>query len=245
MHKYTYGKNNTVFKKKAKKIGGVLLIIFGISTLFYFFFPLFSFHLYLSSSLADGNIEAPLPKRFVIEGNSSIGNLLTSGISNVTTNYRDARNWFPDFQKGAGADSEVVKQFFLSIPSQGIYRSTVSADDFDLSKHLVEYFTTSKNPVNKGTSVIFGHSTLPQWFDPKNYMTIFARMHLIKDGDEIIVTVNGQDFHYKVFSISIMDSTNPNIFSQSFDNSYVTLVTCTPPGTTWKRLVVRASLQSI
>jgi sortase A len=245
MHKYTYGKNNTAVKKKAKKISGVTLIIFGIGTLFYFFFPLFSFHLYLSSSFADGNIEAPLPKRFVVEGNSSIGNLLTSGITNVTTNYKDARNWFPDFQKGVGVDNEVVKQFALSIPSQGIYRSTVSADDFDLSKHLVEYFTTSKNPVDKGTSVIFGHSTLPQWFDPKNYMTVFARMHLIKDGDEVIITVNGQDFHYKVFSISIMDSTNPNIFSQSFDNSYITLVTCTPPGTTWKRLVVRASLQSI
>jgi len=244
MHKYTYGKNNTFFKKKAKKIGGVLLIVFGIGTLFYFFFPLFSFHLYLSSSFADVNIEAPIPKRFVIEGNNYIGNLLTSGISNVTTNYKDARNWFPDFQ-GTGINSEIVKEFTLSIPSQGIYNSKVSADDFDLSKHLVEYFTTSKNPVSKGTSVIFGHSTLPQWFDPKNYMTIFAHLHLIKDGDEIIVTVNGQDFHYKVFSISIMDSTNPNIFSQSFDNSYITLVTCTPPGTTWKRLVVRASLQQI
>jgi len=31
----------------------------------------------------------------------------------------------------------------------------------------------------------------------------------------------------------------------SFDNSYITLVTCTPPGTTWKRLVIRASLDSI
>ena len=87
MHKYTYGKNNTIFKKKPKKISGVLLIIFGIVALSYFFFPLFSFHLYLSSSFANGNIETPLPKRFVLEGNNSFGNLLTSGISNVTINY--------------------------------------------------------------------------------------------------------------------------------------------------------------
>jgi sortase A len=74
-------------------------------------------------------------------------------------------------------------------------------------------------------------------------MAIFAQLHTIKEGEKIVLTVNGQDYSYKVFSITILDSTNPNIFSQSFDNSYITIVTCTPPGTTWKRLVVRASLE--
>lgn len=243
MHKYKYGKNNLVRKKKAKKIGGILFLVFGFGTLLYFFFPLFSFHLYLSSAFAVNDIEAPLPQRLVLGGNNSIKNLLSSRIANVTTNYKDARNWFPDTVVKTD-EKAVIKEFFLTIPSLNIYQAKVKSDDFDLSKHLVEYFTTSQNPTHKGTSVIFGHSTLPQWFDPKNYTTIFARLHLMKEGDEMTITVNGREYRYRVFAISIMDTTDPNIFSQSFDNSYITLVTCTPPGTTWKRLIVRASLQS-
>jgi sortase A len=214
----------------------------GIAVLFYFFFPLISYHLYLSSAFANDDIQAPLPQRFVLGGTTSFKGLISTGISNVTSNYKDARNWFPELKKESTTQTR-ISEYEFSIPSQRIEHMKVSAVDFNLSKHLVQYFSTSKSPIEHGTSVIFGHSTLPQWFDPKNYMAVFAHMHLLKNGDEILLTVNGHDYHYKVFSISILDSNDPNIFSQAYDNSYVTLVTCTPPGTTWKRLVVRASLQ--
>jgi len=168
--------------------------------------------------------------------------LFSSGISNMTANFADARNWFPNARRDKKALQKVA-EYELSIPTQNISHMKVSAVDFDLSKHLVQYFSTSKSPTENGTSVIFGHSTLPQWFDPKNYMAIFAHLHLLKDGDEILLTVNNQDYRYKVFSKTIVDSNDPNIFSQAYDNSYITIITCTPPGTTWKRLVVRASLQ--
>jgi sortase A len=241
MHRYSYGKSH--FRKKTKKIAGFVSIGLGIAVLLYFFFPLISYHLYLSSAFAENDIQAPLPQRFILGGESSIKGLFSAGISNVASNYKDARNWFPQIKQDAVSQQKIAEYEF-SIPSQGISRMKVSTVDFNLSKHLVQYFSTSKSPIDHGTSVIFGHSTLPQWFDPKNYMTVFAHMHLIKDGDEVVLTVNGHDYHYKVFSISILDSNDPNIFSQAYDTSYITLVTCTPPGTTWKRLVVRASLQS-
>lgn len=239
MKKYSYTKNIPFVRKYKKKILGSFIIFFGVSLLLYFFFPLISYHLYLSSAFAQSNIESPLPQRYVLGSNASIGSLLSSGISNVTSNYSDARNWFP--QRVGKEDSIKVKEYTLSIPSQGIVNAKVSADDYDLSKHLVQYFSTSKNPLDNGTSVIFGHSTLPQWFDPTNYKAIFAKLHTLKNGDEFSIKVNNKDYLYKIFSISITDPKDPNIFSQSFDNSYITLITCTPPGTTWKRLVVRAS----
>lgn len=241
MHRYSYGKNSPLFKKR-KKVLGVTSICFGLLTLLYFFFPVLSYHLYLSSAFAGSNIEAPLPQRFVLGGGTSMKGLFSSGITNMTANFADARNWFPNVRKDKKALQKVTEYEF-SLPSQNISHMKVSAVDFDLSKHLVQYFSTSKSPIENGTSVIFGHSTLPQWFDPNNYMSIFAHMHLIKDGDQIVLTVNGQDYHYKVFSRTIVDSNDPNIFSQAYDNSYITIITCTPPGTTWKRLVVRASLQ--
>lgn len=241
MHRYSYGKNAPFFRKR-KKVLGIISIILGIITLLYFFFPVLSYHLYLSSAFVENDIQAPLPQRFVLGEGSSMRGLFASGISNMTANFADARNWFPNVRK----DKKVLKrvaEYQLSIPSQNISHMKVSAVDFDLSKHLVQYFSTSKSPTENGTSVIFGHSTLPQWFDPTNYMAIFAHLHLLKDGDEILITVGDQDYRYKVFSKAILDSNDPNIFSQAFDNSYITFVTCTPPGTTWKRLVVRASLQ--
>lgn len=243
MHKYSYGKGKSRLTSK-KKIVGAISIVFGVIFLLYFFFPLISYHLYISSAFADNNIQAPLPQRFVLRGSQSMSGLFSTGISNVTSNYKDARSWFPQV-KNENPNAKKVKEYEFSIPSQKIEKAKVSADDFDLSKHLVQYFTTSDNPTDKGTSVIFGHSTLPQWFNPKDYTTIFARLHQMKNGDEVVIRVNEQDFIYKVFSISIVDAEDPSIFSQAFDNSYITIITCTPPGTTWKRLVIRTSLQGM
>src|SRR5690606_26351929 len=130
-----------------------------------------------------------------------------------------------------------------SIPKLKIENAIVSTRDYDLEQHLVQYFGTAI-PGENGTAVIFGHSTLPSWFDPKNYKTIFATLHTIKTGDEIFITVNGATYKYKIFSILITDPEDTNILSQSYDNSYITIVTCTPPGTIWKRLIVRAALES-
>lgn len=242
MHTYSYGKGKKFFRKK-RKFFGLLSVGIGIFLLLYFFFPLLSYHLYLSAAFAGGNIEAPLPQRFVLNGGSSIAGLFTSGITNVTADYKDARNWFPYQKNDHIGQAQKVSEYEFSIPSQGIDNAKVSSVDFDLSKHLVQYFSTSKSPVEKGTSVIFGHSTLPQWFDPKKYTAIFARLHTLKEGDKIMLTVDGKMYKYSIYGISIMSADDPNIFSQSFDNSYITIVTCTPPGTTWKRLVVRASLE--
>jgi hypothetical protein len=165
MHTYSYGKGKKFFRNK-RKVFGLLSIALGITTLLYFFFPLISFHLYLSSAFAGETIEAPLPDRYVLNGNTSIAGLFSSGIKNVTSNYKDARNWFPQVNAASSNAEQRVSEYEFSIPSQGIEKMKVSAVDFDLSKHLVQYFSTSKSPIEKGTSVIFGHSTLPQWFDP-------------------------------------------------------------------------------
>jgi len=136
------------------------------------------------------------------------------------------------------------QEFYLTIPKLKIENAEVSTKDYDLEKHLVQYFGTSI-PGEKGTAVIFGHSTLPYLFNPKNYKTIFATLHTIEVGDEIYVKVKDISYKYKIFSITITSPDDTNILSQSFDYSYITLVTCTPPGTIWKRLIVRAGLDSI
>ncbi len=234
---YYFVKKKHHFTKRKRQIVGAGIVGLGVLILVYFFFPLISFNVFFGSG---EDIKAPIPKYSMV-GGSGIGSLIAQGISKLTLDYNDARNWYP---KVHATKTGSVPFYSLSIPRLKINDAQVSTVDYDLTKHLIQYFGTSI-PGENGTAVIFGHSTLPQWFDPKNYKAIFATLHTIKKGDEIVTRVNNITYTYKVFAISITTPEDTNIFSQSYDHSYITIVTCTPPGTVWKRLIVRASLQDV
>lgn len=236
---YYFVKKNKGFPKKAKKIVGVVIIGLGVLTLLYFFFPILLYQVIFGFS--NQKINAPIPKYAMVTNENTFASLITQGITSLTTDFTDARNWYPNLQV---SESKPASKYLLSIPSLKIADAEVSTVDYDLSRHLIQYAGTSL-PGENGTSVIFGHSTLPQWFDPKNYKTIFATLHKIKNGDKIIADVNGVKYTYKVFSISVTTPEDTNMFEQSFDHSYITIITCTPPGTIWKRLIVRANLEEI
>lgn len=239
MAKYYYKADNRKISRILKIIGAGC-VLSGLSVFVYFFFPIIAYQFFLSGEHI--SIESPVPK-YLVASNSNIRSMIAQGIAQIQFDYTDARNWYPQVHAEEKKAPIKVDTYYLSIPKLGIEDATVSTVDYDLSKNLVHYYGPG-NPLDHGTSVIFGHSTIPQWFDPKNYKAIFATLHTIQVGDQIIITVNGQDYTYEIFSTTITTPDDVNIFSQSYDNSYITLVTCTPPGTTWKRLIVRAVLKS-
>ena len=100
-------------------------------------------------------------------------------------------------------------------------------------------------PANKGNAVVFGHSTLPQLYDVKSYKTVFTFLYELAPGDEIYATIGNITYKYKVENITVVDPNNTAVLQQNYNGSFLTLVTCTPPGTIWKRLVVRARLIKI
>lgn len=244
MSYYEKKKNRNI--KKYAKFSGAGLILIGILLVFYFFFPLISYQVFLADAFEKNNIEVPIPKHEIIKNtNTDFGSLVASGITSLTRDYTDARNWYPDLfdKENENNTRDVAKdKYTLSIPKLKIENAYVSTIDYDLSQHLVQHFGTAM-PGEAGTAVVFGHSTIPSWFNPKDYKTVFATLHTIKMGDEIFVNIGEKTYKYKIFSIVVTSPKDVNILSQSFDNSYLTLVTCTPPGTIWKRLVVRAALE--
>ena len=227
---------------------GVLFILSGIAFFIHFFFPVISYQLFIAGRFTNNEIESPVPKRLVVN-NNSFTTLIAQGVNSLTSDYTDARNWYPSLNKESAIaktkknDEEKVDKYTLSIPKINVENAEVSTVDYDLDKHLVQYLGTSI-PGKDGTAVIFGHSTLPYLFNPNNYKTIFAHAHELKVGDEVFATVNGISYKYKIFAVNITNPEDTNILSQSYDHSYITIVTCTPPGTTWKRLVIRATLES-
>ncbi len=236
MRSYRFIKQEPRSGIKKRKILGVGIILCGIFLLLYFFFPVFSIKSFYSSSDA---IIVPVPKYAMVRG--GIGDVIKQGIDSLTHDYNDARNWYPQISAGK---KNSIPTYSLSIPKLKIIDAKVSTVDYDLTNHLVQYIGTAI-PGENGTAVIFGHSTLPHLFNPKNYKSIFATLHTIKVGDEIITSVKNVTYTYKIFSVTVTTPEDTDIFSQSFDHSYLTIVTCTPPGTVWKRLIVRALLEDV
>lgn len=218
---------------------GLILCIAGFVMLSYFLFPLVSFQLYLQPVFASQKIAAPIPQTTVLT-QSAFKDLIQATTDSIKgVDYTDAKNWYPNI---AHAHTDVaVTDYRLSIPKLGIIDAYVSTVDNDLSQHLVQYGGTAVPP-SKGTAVIFGHSTLPQLYKEGDYTTILANAHTLQVGDDINLTVDNLKYNYKIETITITSPLDTSFFQQSFDDNYLILVTCTPPGTTWRRLLIKARL---
>ena len=235
MSKYYYQKNAKNNLRKYLRLTSIFLFLIGISIILYVSFPLISWQIYFQPAFASQDIIASIPRANIVD-------LAVNSLD--TTDYTKAENWFPKFNPSNREKQTDTPFFTISIPKINIDKAVVSTIDNDLAKHLVNYQGTGI-PGRNGNSVIFGHSTLPQLFNPQDYKTIFANAYQLKTGDVIYATLNDVTYTYKIFKITVVDPDNSSALIQDFDNSYITLVTCTPPGTTWKRLIVKARLQKI
>ncbi len=235
MGKYYYKKNKDNKIKKYLRSVSILFMIIGISIISYVLFPIISWQIYFQPSFSSQNITPSIPR-------ANIADLTRNLIDR--TDYTKAENWFPRFTASANSEQVQAHSYAISIPSIKIENAEVSTVDTDLTKHLVNYPGTGI-PGQNGNAVIFGHSTLPQLFNNKDYKTIFANAYKLKNGDDIYVLINGVTYTYKVSKTVVVDPSDTSALVQDYDNSYITLVTCTPPGTIWKRLIIKAELQTI
>lgn len=159
---------------------------------------------------------------------------------NTTLDYTDPNTWFPD-AKRAEASSLPETSYTLSIPALNIKNATVVTTSSDLKKSLIHYPGTAM-PGDLGNTVIFGHSVLPQFFNPKNYISIFSTLHTLEKGDEIILTSDNVEYRYKIYDMYEVMPDNLTPLAQSYGSRSLTLITCTPPGTYLRRLIVKADL---
>lgn len=121
----------------------------------------------------------------------------------------------------------------------------------DVSEHIVQQalrdgavnYPVTDNarslPGQKGNAVILGHSSA-SFLAPGNYKFIFVQLNQLVAGDIFFLDYGGHRYAYKVVNKRVI---NPNQLDQlnlGTNKAYATLVTCDPPGTTAKRLLVIA-----
>lgn len=243
MSKRYYKKFNKYSLRLLLRIAGIILILVGLGTTLYVFLPVILWQLFLAPVFSTEALAVPIPQATLVTPSNIKSLLATQAKVFSGIDYNHADNWFTTTPT-TNSSKPPVTSYQLSIPKIGIDNAEVSTVDDDLGKHLVNFAGTCVPPA-KGNCVVFGHSTLPQLFDPKNYHTIFANVHTLHIGDTIIVDSENIEYTYKIFSIIIVDPDDTSVLAQTTDDSYLTLITCTPPGTLWKRLIIKSRLEKI
>ncbi len=157
--------------------------------------------------------------------------------------YNLIANWFPSRPVPPIKPSKVT-HYNLSIPQLKIEKAVVAIGGRELKDSLIQYPGTAL-PGEYGNTVIFGHSVLPTFYNPKDYKTIFSLIPTLKKGDKIILDFDGMSFVYEVEDYFEVKPEEIDILEQHFDRQTLSLVTCVPPGTYLRRGILRARLVKI
>jgi len=169
----------------------------------------------------------------------------TSKATLEEVDYTKASNWFVDSKDTSFATSN-ISHYVISISKLGIKKATIAIGGEDLSESLIQYPGTAL-PGKNGNAVIFGHSILPQFYDPEDYLSIFSTLPTLDEGDEIQLDYDGVVYKYIVEDMFEVSPSDIEVLEQDRSDSFLTLVTCVPPGHPLKpkRLVIRARIVPI
>lgn len=215
-------------KRLMTRIAGGFFAFVGLGVILFVLWPLIFYNLPQATRFK--HYLSPVPEDYVW--------------SAEPVDYTKVSNWFE-------VDTKIeipskIQYYNISIPKLGIKDALVTIGGEDLNDSLIQYPGTAL-PGKRGNAVIFGHSILPQFYNPKDYLAIFSTLTSMKKEDEIKVRYDGVEYSYVVEEIFEVSPSDLEILAQNLTSSYLTLVTCTPPGHPLRprRLIVRARLNPL
>ncbi|MDD3607950.1 MAG: sortase, partial [Candidatus Moranbacteria bacterium] len=156
-----------------------------------------------------------------------------------------------ELQKGYDPSGEGMILATLSIPSINVTAPIIfsQSDDQDqinneLENGVIHYPGTPFFGM-RGSVYLTGHSSYYAW-SRSPYKEILKNLGNLQTGEKIIISAklsNGKqiEFVYTAKSSEVVMPDNPELFRQ-YEGRELTLVTCWPVGTDWKRMMVKAEL---
>ncbi|MCR4306159.1 MAG: class E sortase [Candidatus Daviesbacteria bacterium] len=96
-------------------------------------------------------------------------------------------------------------------------------------------------PNGVGNVFLFSHSSV-SFYEANRYNSIFYLLDKLAVGDEIDLYYLNSKFEYSVTEKKVVDAADIKYLASSGSGRTVTLMTCWPPGTSFKRLMVIAKL---
>lgn len=96
-------------------------------------------------------------------------------------------------------------------------------------------------PGQIGNTFLFSHSSV-NIYDANRYNSVFYLLRKLDNDDVFYITYQGKVYKYKVFDKKIVEAEDVEYLDANTKKNQATLMTCWPPGTTLKRLVVLGEL---
>ncbi len=225
-------KSREYYKKRDRAFFSLISAV-GLICILFAVYPFITWQLFVAPRLSSVINQAPIPQTQVL----STGQVLSKNVQVVQD--KDGFSYFTTNYKPNGPRPT---EFYLTIPKLKIEKAKVAVDSQRFDENL-GHFPGAPLPGEIGNVFITGHSVLPEFYDPKNYRTIFTKLSDLEIGDDIYAQINGQTIHYIVQYAKIVDPRDLTVLAPISQNGKnLTLMTCVPPGTSTKRLVVITSL---
>jgi len=132
----------------------------------------------------------------------------------------------------------VIEKISIDVPVIPNVNGADKTAYFSALQNGVAQLKGSADPGQNSNIFIFGHSSYYAW-DPGKYKEIFAHLDLLKEGDVVRLYSRDNEFNYLVQEQKLVEPNDISV-AKSTDSEQLTLMTCWPPGTTDKRLVIVA-----
>jgi sortase A len=132
----------------------------------------------------------------------------------------------------------------ISIPKINVHAPVEyinSVQEADVQKALqngVVHYGTTGVPGQNGNVAIFGHSS-NDWWESGNYKFVFVLLDKLTIGDKVSLDYQSVRYTYEVTGTRVVEPTAIEVLNPT-STPTLTLITCSPPGTSLKRLVVTA-----
>ncbi len=141
----------------------------------------------------------------------------------------------------------VIPSLDLNVPIVIPPRTALLAENWkqleeDIQRSLqdgVVHYPGTAQPGQPGNFFITGHSSYFPWA-PGKYKSVFARLSDLHVGDEYWIFYGGDRFRYRIREKKEIRPSDVSVLDQPVSKRIATLMTCTPVGTTLRRLIIVA-----
>ncbi len=137
----------------------------------------------------------------------------------------------------SGKPEIVIPKINVEIP---VVYSAPTSKEADMQKALesgVAHYPSTPKPGEQGNAVIVGHSS-NNIFNQGKYKFAFVLLKKLNEGDTFYINRGGTRYAYKVYEKKIVAPDDVSVLNNTSKRATATLITCDPPGTSLKRLVV-------
>ncbi len=233
-------------KDIAKDLGRQLFVSLIILIIGFFALNWSAYFQIAKSALSDGSAPPDKAVQELVQADSTTDTPTTD--LKTSSNPQVQKKQIPELNlEIAPTDNRlIIPRISQNIPivrvsSENLIKRDWNALEKQMQKALrdgVVHYPGTALPGQGGNTVITGHSSYFPW-DPGRFKDVFALLHDVVVGDEIIIFYEQKKYIYKVSNIKVVlpkdiESLKPTSSEQ------LTLITCTPVGTNLKRLIITA-----